>query len=46
LKKKDLEEDKRVQKLEQELLEQKLIIEALKRQMAEMKEEQKAREEA
>jgi DNA repair exonuclease SbcCD ATPase subunit len=46
LKKQDPEEDKKVEKLQQELFEQKMLTEALKRQMAEMKEEQKAREEA
>jgi DNA-binding transcriptional regulator GbsR (MarR family) len=38
----DPEEDKRVQKLQEELFEQKMITEALKGLMAEMKEEQKA----
>jgi len=46
LKKQDPEEDKKVEKLQQELFEQKMIIEALKKQMAEMKEEKKVREEA
>lgn len=46
LKKQDHEKDKRVEKLQQELFEQKMISEALKKQMAGMKEEQKAREEA
>jgi len=41
-----LEEDKRAEKLQQELFDQKMITEALKKQMADMKEEQKAREEA
>jgi hypothetical protein len=46
LKKQDPEEDKKVEKLQQELFEQKMLTKALKRQMAEMKEEQKAHEEA
>lgn len=44
--KQDPEQDKRVKKLEQELFDQKMLTEALKRQMAKMKEEYKAREEA
>lgn len=46
LKKSESVEDKRVEKLEQELFEQKMLSENLKGQMAEMKEEYKAREEA
>jgi len=42
LKMKDPEEDKKVEKLQEELFEQKLISKYLKRQLAEVKEEQKA----
>jgi hypothetical protein len=41
LKIKDPEEEKKVEKLQKELFEQKLIFESLRRQLAEMKEEQK-----
>jgi len=46
LKKQDPEQNKRVGKLQQELFEQNMLTKALKRQMNEMKEEYKAREEA
>jgi len=44
--KKDLRQTKKIKKLEQELFDQKMLTKALKRQMAKMKEEHKAREEA
>jgi len=43
---KDPEEENVVEKLQEELFKQKLIIESLRRQLAEMKEEQKAIQEA
>jgi len=46
MKMQDLEEEKKVQKLQEELFELKLISESLRRQIAEMKEEQKAIQEA
>lgn len=46
LKKPEPVEDIRVEKLEQELFEQKMLSEKFKRQMSEIKEEYKAREEA
>jgi len=44
--KEDLVQIKKIQKLEQDLFEQKMMSEKLKRQMIEMKEEHRAREEA
>jgi len=46
LKKKDPEEDKRVEKLQQELFEQNMVSEGLRRQLAELKEEQRSSQEA
>ena len=46
VKKQDPEESKRVQLLQQELFEQKMISTALRRQMAELKEQHRASEEA
>jgi len=44
--KEDPEQTKKIKKLEQELFDQKRLVETLKRHMAEMKEEHKVREEA